>query len=43
MKIRHAYGNIYEVTDSEGIIVWYRGTWKQCQKYLKKGNGKNKV
>ena len=36
MKLRHAYGNIYEVTDEEELIIWYRGTWKQCQKYLKK-------
>jgi len=36
MKIRHAYGNIYEVTNSDGLIVWFRGTWKECQKYMKK-------
>lgn len=36
MKIRHAYGNIYEVTDTDGLIVWYRGPWKKCQEYMKK-------
>lgn len=43
MKIRHAYGNIYEVTDREELIVWFRGTWKQCQKYMQKEkkNGSN--
>ena len=36
MKIRHAHTNIYEVTDSHGEVVWFRGTWKECQKYMKK-------
>lgn len=36
MKIRHAYSNIYEVTDTDGLIVWFRGTWKECKKYFEK-------
>jgi hypothetical protein len=36
MKIRHAYGNTYEVTDTDGLIVWKRGTWRECKKYMEK-------
>ncbi len=39
MHIRHHLGNIYEVVDEEEVIVWYRGTYKKCQEYLRK-NGK---
>ena len=42
MKIRHAYGHTYEVTDRDELIVWFRGTWKECQKYVAKENAKNK-
>lgn len=42
MKIRHSYGNIYEVTNEHGDIVWFRGTWRECQKYMKKHNAKDK-
>jgi hypothetical protein len=42
MKIRHAHTNIYEVTDPNGDVIWFRGTWKECQKYMKKENAKNK-
>ena len=36
MKIRHAYGNIYEVTDMDGLIVWYRGPYRKCVAYMEK-------
>ena len=37
MKIRHVYGNIYEVVSIvDEAIVWYRGTWKKCQTYMEK-------
>ena len=42
MKIRHTYGNIYEVTDNDGLIIWFRGTWRKCQEYLKKETKKQK-
>lgn len=42
MKIRHHHTNIYEVTNADKTIIWFRGTWKECQKYMNKENAKNK-
>ena len=40
MQIRHVSGNIYEVTNIDGTIVWFRGTWRRCQEYMKKHKDK---
>jgi len=40
MKIRHVNSNIYEVTNDHGDIVWFRGTWRKCQEYMKKHKDK---